>query len=231
MTEIWLWIADKWPGIGITLILVILAVIITYRFTRWKNSVDSKMDCIPDSIKKLPCENHIEVIESHKDVMKDISNGLVNLGTRVDSMSDNISDISKWIMKLDPSTIDILALKHSPRRMTAAGLQLYEISGAKKALDDNVGYLLDALQKVGPATPFDVEDKAYDILMQNLSLPMFNPIKNYIYYQPDKVTLKTESGEDVSVQLSLMVIVKLMSLELRDRYLAAHPDIEENNEI
>lgn len=230
MTDVILWIMDKWPILGMGLLLIVLVVVITVRVMKWKHSIETKTDCIPDTFKKLPCEEHIEVIESHKDVMKEIRSGVSSLNVRVDSMSDNLSDISKWIMKFDPSTIDTLAMKHSPMKMTTAGLQLYEISGAQKAMMDNAEFLLGELQKINPSTPFDVEDKAFDVLMKNLSLPLFNPIKNYIYYQPDKVTLKTESGEDVTVTLSLMAIVKLMSLDLRDRYLAAHPEIEEKNE-
>lgn len=255
MTDILLWIAERWPALGICLLLVVAAIFVTAKVVKWKGSVESKTACLPDSFKKLPCEDHMKAIDAHNNDMKEIKGSLNRLDSRIDSldsrigtldsridtldsridsldgridsMGDNLSDISRWIMKLDPSTIDTLAMKHSPRRMTAAGLQLYEISGAKNALENNVEYFLEELQKINPSTPFDVEDKAFDVLMKNLSMPLFNPIKNYIYYQPDKVTLKTESGEDVTVTLSLMAIVKLMSLELRDRYLAAHPEIED----
>lgn len=266
MTDIWLWIVDKSPIIGVLLLVAGLAVFVTYKVVNWRNavnskmenldetlnsriermteSISSKMENLAEAIKRMPCEKHSGQIISQNDSLSGIRTSLDALSSRVDvvnqradamsvridAISDNLTDVSKWIMKFDPATIDMLVMKHSPRMMTAAGKQLYEISGARKAFEDNAEFFLEELGKINPQTPFDVEDKSLDVLMRNLSLPMFNPIKNYVYYQPDKVTLKNEAGADVTVSLSLMVIVQLMSLELRDRYLKEHPDIEGNNE-
>lgn len=59
---------------------------------------------------------------------------------------------------------------------------------------------------------------------------LLNGIKNYIYYQPEKIKLKNDSGEDIEVSISLLVLIRLMSIELRDRYLSAHPELEEKKE-
>ena len=82
------------------------------------------------------------------------------------------------------------------------------------------------LEERNPQTPLDVEDNAYNVLMQNLSNPVFNPVKNYIYYQPERVTLKDEAGKDVTVDISFLILIRLMSIDLRDRYLELHPELE-----
>lgn len=168
----------------------------------------------------------IKSISHHKDTLSEIGHKL----ERLDSMGDQLSAVSRWIMKLDPAAIDSLAPKFSPRRMTKAGLSLFEKSGAKKAIDEGASIFLTQLEERKPQTPLDVEDEAYNVLMQNLSNPIFNEIKNFIYYQPEKITLQNEAGEDIEVNISLLVLIRLMSIELRDRYLTAHPELEGKKE-
>ncbi|MDR3194391.1 MAG: hypothetical protein LBT76_03745 [Tannerella sp.] len=49
---------------------------------------------------------------------------------------------------------------------------------------------------------------------------MFNDIKNYIYYAPEKETV-----ESVEVEVSMFSIAFVMSLYLRDKYLGLHPEL------
>ena len=79
-----------------------------------------------------------------------------------------------------------------------------------------------------PQTPLDVEDKVYVVLAGKLSDPIFNGVKNYIYYQPEKITLKGDGDAEVTVSLSLTLLLRLMSIDLRDRYLAKYPSQQEN---
>lgn len=239
MTDIWLWIVEKWPILGVLLATVILTWFVARAISSWRQRLEqtektvagiegigNKIDQLSERLQGLPCQNHGERLSRHKETLSDIGHRL----ERVDSMGDQLSAISRWIMKLDPAAIDALAPKFSPRRMTVAGLSLFEKSGARKALDEGAEEFMRQLEERNPQTPLDVEDAAYSVLMQNLSSPVFNGIKNYIYYQPERITLKNDAGEDIQVDISLLVIIRLMSIELRDRYLQAHPEIEEKNE-
>lgn len=240
MSDIWLWIIEKWPILGIIIAAIISTWIIAVKFAMpWKQKIEkagkaadgidglgAKIDRLSESISVLPCSSHDKSISHHKDTLSEIGHKL----ERLDSMGDQLSAVSRWIMKLDPSSIDSLAPKFSPRRMTKAGMSLFEISGAKKAVNDGAETFLKQLEERKPQTPLDVEDEAYNVLMQNLSNPLFNEIKNYIYYQPEKITLKNDAGEDIEVSISLLVLIRLMSIELRDRYLSAHPELEGKKE-
>lgn len=148
----------------------------------------------------------------------------------VDTINEQVSEISQWVMKKDSKMITPLARKHSPLQMVKAGRDLFEISGARKAIDENTDFLLSEMEKKKPETPYDVEDTAATVLFTNLSNKLFNGIKNYIYYAPAEITLKDENNNDVVVTLSLYAIVQLMAIELRDRYLAAHPEIPQEQE-
>lgn len=273
MTDIWLWIVEKWPVLGIIIAAIIITWVLAAKFVLpWKQKIEkagkaadgidglgAKIDKLSERINVLPCSAHDESISKHKDTLSEIGHKLDKLSEgvsdlpcsthtesisrnketlseiehkleRLDSMGDQLSAVSRWIMKLDPKSIDSLAPKFSPRRMTKAGLSLFEMSGARKALDDGADVFLRQLDERNPQTPLDVEDEAYNVIMQNLSSPIFNEVKNFIYYQPEKITLKNDAGEDIEVSISLLVLIRLMSIELRDRYLSAHPEIEEKNE-
>ncbi len=167
----------------------------------------------------LPCAANKAAIEELR-LMK----------TTVDTINEQVSEISQWVMKKDSKMITPLARKHSPLQMVKAGRDLFEISGARKAIDENIGFLLSEMEKRKPETPYDVEDTAATVLFTNLGNKLFNGIKNYIYYAPSEITLKDENNEDVVVSLSLYAIVQLMAIELRDRYLAAHPEVPQEQE-
>ena len=273
MTDIWLWIVEKWPLLGIIIAAIIITWILAAKFVlplkqkiekagKAADGIDglgAKIDKLSESINVLPCSAHDESISKHKDTLSEIGHKLDRLSEgvsdlpcsthtesisrnketlseieykleRLDSMGDQLSAVSRWIMKLDPKSIDSLAPKFSPRRMTKAGLSLFEMSGARKALDDGADVFLRQLDERNPQTPLDVEDEAYNVIMQNLSSPIFNEVKNFIYYQPEKITLKNDEGKDIEVSISLLVLIRLMSIELRDRYLSTHPELEEKKE-
>lgn len=79
-------------------------------------------------------------------------------------------------------------------------------------------------------TPYDVESSSLDILLGNMAHPLFTQVKNYIYYQPEEVELIDSDGSKKKVRISLMSIIKLMSLALRDQYLETHPKIQASPE-
>lgn len=144
----------------------------------------------------------------------------------VESINEQVTEISKWIMHMDERMIDPLSRKCSPRVMTALGKDLFQKSGADKVLENNEDYLIGQIEGLNPQTAYDVESRSLDVLLSKISEPMFNDIKSYIYYQPSSVKLKDEQGIEKDVPISLMSIIHLMGIELRDKYLAKHPEIK-----
>lgn len=204
------WILEHWPVLGV---IVIVAVIVWF--------ISQYVAKIEESRKKihhLPCDSHRISIDN-----------LANMHKTVDTINEQVTEISKWIMRFDVSMIDPLTRKCSPRVMTSVGKQLFELSGAQQIIQNNAVYLISEIEKKKPTTPYDVEDMALNVLLGNLSLPMFDPIKNYIYYQPESIVLKNENGEDCPIRLSLNAIIRLMGIRLRDLYLVKHPEVIPND--
>ena len=141
--------------------------------------------------------------------------------------SAKIDSISVWIMKKDKTMIEILAGVHSPVRLKQPGIALLEISGGKKCIDENINFFISKLKKLKPKTPYDVQQQSNDLIMSNTNLPLFNPIKNFLYFNPDTIEV---SGE--KVETSMFAVVYIMSIYLRDIYLEKNPEIlPQNNPV
>lgn len=204
------WLLKNYPLIGLVLIVAALVWVIARAFFNAKHQLKE----ISETVKDLPCASHTESIREHS-----------SMKPTLDSINEQVTEISKWIMHLDGNMIDVLSQKCSPRIMTALGRNLFEKSGARKTIDDNIDFLIHEIASRNPTTPYDVENVALDVLLGNLAHPMFNEVKNYLYYQPEEVELEGDNGEHRKVRISLGAIIKLMSLEVRDRYLTAHPEV------
>lgn len=112
------WILENWPVLGVIVVVAVIVWLISQYVAKLEAS-RRKMD-------SLPCESHKASIDK-----------LAVMNTTVDAINDQVTEISKWIMRSDGSMIDPLTRKCSPRVMTSLGKQLFELSGAAKVLDEN----------------------------------------------------------------------------------------------
>ena len=210
MNALLTWLLNSAPWIG-TLVAVAIA---TYFITRYFSKLEYSHKKLSKKVAELPCkENRQSIQEFH------------GMKSTLVSINDQVGEITKWIMHMDDGMIDTLARKCSPRQMTKMGMELFDISGAKSAIDENIDLFIGEIEEKEPKTPFDAENYALDVLIGKITTPIFNGIKNYIYYQPEIIKLKNENGEEEDVKISLNTLVRLMSIELRDRYLKKHPEI------
>lgn len=188
-----------------------------------RTSLKDAIDRLNKNIDKLPCEYQKEQISSSQKAHEDLHRTVM-------STNEMVTEISKWVMKYDSDMINQLVKKCSPFKITPVGYIVFEKSGAKKTIDNNLEHLVSILENTQPKTPFDVEDNASSVLIQNIGDSMFNEIKSFLYYSPDKIEVKDpESGSDVKVMLSLHSLVKVMSIYLRDKYFERHPEIDITN--
>lgn len=181
-----------------------------------------EVEKLGEKINKLPCDKH------HEDISKSNAN-FDNMNQIVLSTNEMVSEISKWVMKMDNGMIDTLAKKASPLKMTPIGEVLFEKSLSKKAIDENIDFLIKELEGIAPKTAFDVEDQAYSVLFKNIGHDLFNEVKNFIYYSPETIELIDPSdGEKEQIKISLQTLIRLMGIYLRDKYLERHTEIENN---
>jgi len=137
-----------------------------------------------------------------------------------DKHREHLREVSAWIVKKDKSMANTLMAKLSPYQLTDAGKKLLEISGGKLCVDQNLDMFMSELGKQNPLTPYDVEEKSVSIILETKQQPIFNQIKNFLYYMP-----KTIEGVGDAADISIFTVVNVMSLYLRDFYLEAHPEL------
>ncbi len=210
MNAVLSFLLDNAPWLALIVIVGFVAWRLSWRLSKYHSSLEETKK----RINELPCTNHGDALTS-------VSSRLGIL----DTIGEQVQEISKWVMKFDPNAIDVLVRKHSPRVMTEIGRSLFINSGASSVLEENLDSFITKLEALNPQTPFDVEDRSLSVLLGSISDPIFNSIKNYIYYGPESVRMKDENGHEVEVKLSLLSIIRLMGLELRDKYLERHPEV------
>lgn len=164
---------------------------------------------------KLPCEKHGESIGT-------LAHNIDSIKETMQSNNGMLVELSRWAMRMDESMIEKLAQKYSPLRMTEAGEFLYKVSGAKEAVGKIATRLITEMEAMRLRTELDVEDKSLDMIIKNSNDSAFDPVKKYVYYSPDTIQVGN-TGE--TIKFNMLSLMKLMSIDLRDRYLAKHPEI------
>lgn len=143
------------------------------------------------------------------------------------SVSNNemLRIISAWVMKQDATTIEDMSKKFSPRRVTQLGERVYEESEGKKVLNDNIDFFVDELRKIKPNTAYDVEEKSLEVILANLGLDIFIPIKTYLYNSPEFINhIDPDTNKEKQFRLTMQAVVYVMSLHLRDEYLSRYKE-------
>ena len=196
------------------------AVILIAIFVTWKISkYHLKLEDTKNKVDELPCE-------SHRDMLREFSEKYDRLYDTVESTNGMVVEVNKWIMRFDNDMIDKLARKASPLKMTPLGNALFNASNAKETIDNNKDFLIKEMEKDNPVTAYDVEECALNALFRNIGHEMFNDIKHFIYYSPEKMELcDPETGKCEEVKVSIQSLVRLMSIYLRDLYLQKHKEV------
>jgi hypothetical protein len=163
-------------------------------------------------INELPCN-------SHKNDIKTALNDIITL-------QNSLCDVSRWITRLDNTMIDTFLPKKSPRKISEAGYELLKETCAQKTIDENLNFFISEIEKYAPQTAYDVEEYSLKVLIENTGLEIFNCIKNYIYFKPDEMEFAGKKS-----RIDFYVVVRVMSVYLRDRYIEKYPELIEDIEF
>lgn len=137
---------------------------------------------------------------------------------------EKLNTITTYLMTKDSKASFIFSQKASPRKLNAYGNRLFEECNGQKFLDRNKEELLESISAKNPNTALDVENLAVQVLISRLDSDIFNELKQWVYNSP---TWKIEiQGQPQDYTVTMNDICFVLSLPLRDMYLALHPDIE-----
>lgn len=203
-----------------------LAVKITQKVTT--NSVKSSM--LEQKCKNMPCEEHTAKIEGHKDIVERMDKRIERVESRLERVEDIVQDIKMDLVALHTflqskykTTAPMFSQKHSPRTLNAKGKEVLVKFGGEEFLKANEGMLCQRIEMKKPKTALDVEQDALRVLYETMDLDIFNEVKLRVYNSEDIDVEKDGKIEKYSITMEDVCFI--FSLDLRDRYLAKHPDV------
>lgn len=176
---------------------------------------------IENKIKGLPCVEHRNSIDKQSDKLDNISSSLSTIAGQVELLVKMATSVpSKQLLY---TTADF-SEKRSPRKLNANGDLLFSDIEGERFLDENGAFLLDEIAKLNPKTALDVENMSLSVLRVNSDKDFFVRLKNWVYNAPAREIVK-EDGSTINKDITFDDVLFVISLPLRDRYLAGHPEI------
>lgn len=120
--------------------------------------------------------------------------------------------------------MDVLSLKHSPRKLNDNGERILSDINGNEFLQKNKDFFFAKIDEQHPKTALDVELAANFVLLSNMSNDIFNELKNFVYNAPTYLMNDDKEGQR-PYDLDMNDICFVLSLPLRDMYLAKHKEI------
>ena len=167
-------------------------------------------DKVKQSIKKT---------DRNEDALKDIDKRLFSIDCAIKTMVALLGGKFKPVG-------EILAEKHSPRKLNNYGNLIYNEINGKTFLDTNKDELYKRIGEYNPKSPLDVESAANFACLSLSEEDVFKPMKNYIYNR-EYLVMKNADGTDRNYEVTLQDVCFVLSIPLRDMYLSDHPELTE----
>lgn len=176
-------------------------------------------------LRNLPCKEHSSAIGDHsgrlESIASDISAIKGQMSILVQLLTKSAFPREEGILSVDES---VFSHKQSPRRLNANGLKIFDAFGCSAFIESNREWLLAELAKLEPRNALDVESCSMAALRICSLDDRFNNLKNDIYRSPELEIADTD-GNRILKTVTLDDVLFVMSLSVRDLYLAGHPEL------
>ncbi|WP_290100411.1 hypothetical protein [uncultured Muribaculum sp.] len=183
-----------------------------------------KLTAIETKVDSFPCHLHSEKIDRHHDQLGMTNELLKSLEGKMDMLVKLMPQRLNLNEQRFSNDVPSFSQKNSPRVLNDNGKLVSKIFGCEKFLETNSEWLMAEVAKFEPKTALDVEIFSYSALRVASLDERFNGIKNQIYNSP-AIDLKGTDGQNIKSEVALDDLLFIMSLPLRDKYLAGHPEI------
>lgn len=198
----------------------IIAIAIIYVIW-WLASRFQAMKDKVDSINTLPCAHHDLRINAHDTRFSEAQSALGEMKGQLDLLV-KISTTSRT--KPQMAAEADYSEKQSPRKLNRNGEQLYMEVDGDTFLTTNLEYFVKAIDTLSPKTALDVEHLALAVLRASVNLDMFIPLKRWVYNAPTREIIGKD-GTTTHKDVSMDDVLFILSLPLRDKYLALRPQV------
>lgn len=150
-----------------------------------------------------------------------------NLESCTKSFSDIISSLDKRLITVEnilmikhKGVADLFSAKHSPRSLNNIGEKVYRDMKGEEYIKKYKNLLFSIIDNENPKTALDVETAAFHACVNIDNDEAINYLKVFVYNYPTQ-----QVSENVFAEVTLHDACFILSLPLRDMYLAEHPYI------
>jgi len=205
--------------VGVIVVGVVISGIVW--LTIWAVKLISQHKETASRIDNLPCSHHSSKLDRHDEQFSDTRTLMGEMKGQLDLLV-KLSTASRTKPLILAETD--YSEKKSPRKLNNNGEILYSDINGEQFLNDNLQYFISEIDKLKPKTALDVENFALAVLRASSDLDMFIPLKSWVYNEPTR-TIQRVDGSKVQTVVSMDDVLFILSLPLRDKYLARHPQI------
>ncbi|MBA7551205.1 hypothetical protein ES705_43741 [subsurface metagenome] len=201
-SNLWEWLFDHYPGVLITLAIVVVAVIICYKIVKFYYTKFKKVEDICDKVETIPdiVNRNTENIE--KQVIP-----------KLNSISNSLSIITSILFKKGIVDKTELFTTTSPVNLTDIGVEVLELIGGKQYIDANSERLIEQMKVQNYKSALDVQNQSNLLILEQAEADDFVPIKDFIYQNP----------QYKAIVLDMSTVVTVMGIYLRDKYFEKYP--------
>lgn len=214
------YLMTNWPMVFIFVAILVFAIWLTIKITTASNKVKS----IEKKCESIPCAEHTAKLTSYKEELDRFDKKM----DKLDTINDSVVAIRALLLSRYKSAAPLFSQKQSPRRLNQRGEEMFALFGGKPFLDKNEELLLGKIKAKDPQTALDVEQDALEVLYETLDSDIFNEIKLKVY-NSKSITIEKD-GKEEEYAITMNDICFIFSLDLRDRYLKAHPEVPQEEE-
>ena len=189
------WMAENYPLLFVCiLIAVVVWIVARFYFKDYRR--------VEDKVANLPCEHYSKLYND---------------------MQIKLDRIITYLSTKYPTSAYVFSFKQRPRQLNQMGQRLLEKCGGIRLLEEHSGFFIKRIESYNPKTALDVELQAYEVLISNQGLELFDDIKQWVYNYP---AWELEiSGNKEMYSITMGDVCFVLSIPLRDRYLAAHSEV------
>jgi hypothetical protein len=146
---------------------------------------------------------------------------------RVSGIKDDITEIKTFLLTKYPSANNVIGIKRSPMALNNYGLKLLKDIAGDDYIRKYLDVLIAKIESKNPVSALDVEQNAYEIMIEMSNDISFKNIKDVIYTYP-ALQLSNESEEKKYI-FTIHDACFALSIPLRDLYLKKHPELIPDN--
>lgn len=161
-----------------------------------------------------------EIEEDIKELTKSVGAIKEKFYEDTKELSLSVTEIKTYMASRSNIASNMFARKHSPWSLNELGLTIFEDMKGREFINEYKDYLFSRIEKSEIVSAYDVEKAALTECILCTNEPFFKRIKDFVYSYH---TVKTNDGKEKEVTLEDACFI--LSIPLRDMYLAEHPDI------